>query len=216
MATEHGKTIRALLEVCGRTYADEAGIEPADKPAPLYRLSVLALLLSTRIKADIAVAAAVELTAAGMTSPKKMAEASWQDRVDALGRAHYRRYDEQTATALGAGAELLADEYAGDLRRMRERAGGSTEKLRRELTRIPRVGPTGADIFFREVQGVWPELHPYLDKKALDGAAAVGLPKQGDKLAELVEERELPVAAAALVRVSLRPTLAREVVEAAR
>lgn len=215
MATEYAGTMRALLERCGRTYADEAGIKLADKPSPLYRLSVLALLLSTRIKADIAVAAAAELAAAGMTSPKKMAEASWQDRVDALGRAHYRRYDEQTATALGQGAELLREEYGGDLRRMRERAGGSTGQLRRELTRIPRVGPTGADIFFREVQGVWPELHPYLDKKALDGAAAVGLPKKPERLAELVDEQELPVAAAALVRVSLRPTLARQVVEAA-
>ncbi len=27
-----------------------------------------------------------------------MSEASWQDRVDALGRGHYRRYDERTAT----------------------------------------------------------------------------------------------------------------------
>jgi hypothetical protein len=65
---------------------------------PGYRLLVLSVLLSTRIKADIAVAAASELTDAGMGTAKGMLDASWQDRVDALGRAHYKRYDESIAT----------------------------------------------------------------------------------------------------------------------
>jgi hypothetical protein len=34
-------------------------------------------------------------------------------------RAHYRRYDESTATALGEGAQLLIDRWHGDLRRLR-------------------------------------------------------------------------------------------------
>src|ERR1700729_3945365 len=99
---------RALVQEYGRPYAEEAGIRLADRPGPLYQLLVLATLLSARISADIAVAAARELFAAGYRSPKAMSEASWQDRVDALGRGQYRRYDERTATMLGEGAELLA------------------------------------------------------------------------------------------------------------
>src|SRR2546421_9158478 len=95
------ETVRRLLEQAGPTYAAEAGIKLADKPAPLYRLLVLSVLLSTRIKADIAVDAARELQATGMGTPRAMAEATWQQRVDALGPAHYKRYDEQTATAPG-------------------------------------------------------------------------------------------------------------------
>jgi endonuclease III len=87
-------TVRALLDKAGRTYAEDAGITLADKPAPLYQLLVLSTLLSTRIKADIAVDAARELRRAFPT-PRKMLDASWQDRVDALGRAHYVRYDER-------------------------------------------------------------------------------------------------------------------------
>jgi hypothetical protein len=193
-------TVHALLDKAGTTYAEQAGITLADKPAPLYRLLVLSTLLSTRIKADIAVDAARELKRYG--TPRKMLDASWQDRVDALGRAHYVRYDESTATALGDGARLLLDEYGGDLRKIR---GGD---VRAELRKFPRMGPVGADIFCREAQAVWPELRPYLDKKTLDGAKKIGLPAEPDKLAGLTAKKDVPRLAAALVRVSLDRRLA--------
>ncbi|MFC4854690.1 endonuclease [Actinophytocola glycyrrhizae] len=193
-------TVRALLDKAGTTYAEQAGITLADKPAPLYRLLVLSTLLSTRIKADIAVDAAKELKRYG--TPRKMVDASWQDRVDALGRAHYVRYDESTATALGDGAQLLLDEHRGDLRGIRD------GDVRAELRRFPRMGPVGVDIFCREAQAVWPELRPYLDRKTLDGARKIGLPTEPDKLAGLTARKDLPRLAAALVRVSLDRKLA--------
>lgn len=196
-------TVQRLLEEHGRTYAEEAGIRLGDTPAPLYRLLTLCVLLSVRIKAGIAVAAARELSGAGMRTPRAMLKASWQDRVDALGRAHYRRYDESTATALGEGAELLLDRYRGDLRRLREEAGGDPERIRALLREFPRIGPVGADIFSREAQGIWPELRPAFDARARDAAAGLGLPKTPDGLARLVDDDDLPRLAAALVRVGL-------------
>lgn len=196
-------TVKRLLEEHGRTYAEEAGIRLRDTPAPLYRLLTLCVLLSVRIKADIAVAAARELSEAGMRTPRAMLKASWQDRVDALGRAHYRRYDESTATALGDGAQLLRDRYRGDLRRLREEAGGDPERVRGLLREFPRIGPVGADIFSREAQGLWPELRPAFDTRARHAAAGLGLPDTPEGLAGLVPDEELPRLAAALVRVEL-------------
>ncbi|MFE9855434.1 endonuclease [Streptomyces sp. NPDC005780] len=192
-----------LLEEHGRTYAEEAGIRLRNTPSPLYRLLTLCVLLSVRIKADIAVSAARELSAAGMRTPRAMAEASWQDRVDVLGRAHYRRYDESTATALGDGAELVLDRYRGDLRRLREEADGDPERIRGLLREFPRIGPVGADIFSREAQGVWPELRPAFDARARHAAAVLHLPKTPAGLARLVPGDDLPRLAAALVRVEL-------------
>jgi hypothetical protein len=201
-------TVKSLLDTAGTTYAEQAGIRLADRPAPLYRLLVLSVLLSTRIRADIAVAAAQELFRAGCGTPRGMLKASWQDRVDALGRAHYVRYDESTATALGEGAQLVLDKHSGDLRRIRT---GDVEQLRESLQEVPRLGPTGSDIFCREVQAVWPELRPYLDRKTLDGARRLGLPADTGRLAKLVQSQQFATFAAALVRVGLDAKLARQV-----
>ncbi|MEV0621316.1 endonuclease [Nonomuraea sp. NPDC050404] len=193
----------ALLDRYGRTYAAEAGIKLADQPKPLYQLLVLATLLSARISADVAVAAAKELFAAGYGTPKGMREASWQDRVDALGRGHYRRYDERTATMLGDAADLIAERWQGDLRRLREEAGGQDKRIASLLMEFPGIGPTGADIFLREVQAVWPQVAPHLDKKVLDGAGKLGLPRRAGSLSKLAHSGdELARLSAALVRVS--------------
>jgi hypothetical protein len=210
MADER-KVMKALLDRAGTTYAGQAGIRLADSPAPLYRLLVLSMLLSTRIKADIAVDAARALADSGMGTPAKMRAASWQDRVDALGRAHYKRYDESTATALGDGADLLHREYGDDLRTLRDRAEGDPGRIREALTGFPRLGPVGADIFCREAQDVWTSLRPAIDGKALDGARRVGLPADPDELARLARGSDLAPLAAALVRVALDKSLAEEV-----
>ncbi|MBO0837811.1 MAG: endonuclease [Actinobacteria bacterium] len=199
-----GDRVRELLEEYGQTYADEAGIKLADRPAPLYQLHVLATLLSARISSDIAVAAARELFAAGYRTPDAMAGASWQDRVDALGRGHYKRYDERTSTMLGDAAAKLSEDYRGDLRRLRDAADGDAGAIAGLLTEFPGIGPAGASIFLREVQETWPSVAPYVDGKMASGARKAGLPAGRDALAGMLEDARHPAAlAAALVRASL-------------
>ncbi|MFJ9542889.1 endonuclease [Streptomyces sp. NPDC101225] len=195
--------VRELVGAHGRTYAEEAGIRLRDTPQPLYQLLVLALLLSARIRGSVAVRSARELYDAGLRDPRRMAAADWQERVDALGRGGYRRYDERTATQLGDGAELVSARWGGDLRRMREEADGDVGALRALLQEVPGIGPAGAGIFVREAQRVWPEFGPYLDAKALDGAQRLGLPKDPARIVELAGDTEPAVLAAALVRAAL-------------
>jgi hypothetical protein len=199
----------------GSTFAEEAGIRLADRPGPLYQLLVLTTLLSARISAGVAVAAARALFGAGYRTPEAMARATWQQRVDALGRGHYRRYDERTATELGDEARLCLDRWHGDLRRLRAEADGRVRPLRSLLVEFSGIGPTGADIFAREVQGVWPEYRPFLDRKVTAGAAKLGLPGKPESLATLVGAAELPRLASALVRVALDRTPPDDLVRAA-
>jgi len=199
---------RALLERHGRTFAEDAGVSLEDKPSPLWQLLVLSLLLSARISADIAVAAARELFQAGYRTPQKMRDATWQQRVDALGRGHYRRYDERTSTQLGELADAVLSDYGGDLRSMR---GSSVAELEKRLQRFKGIGPTGAAIFCREVQGVWPDVAPYVDKRAAEGAARLGLPRSPDRLAALVSAGDLPRLVAGCVRAASDKSLADDV-----
>ena len=137
-------------------YAAQAGIRLADKPAPLFQLLVLTIVSATRIRAEIAVEAARELFQAGMRTPKAMAESTWTQRVQALGRAHYVRYDKSTARALREAAVRVLEVYQGDLRKMGEAAGENRGRLRALLIEFPRIGPSGAEIFCREARDVWP------------------------------------------------------------
>ncbi|SOD62386.1 hypothetical protein SAMN06297387_105202 [Streptomyces zhaozhouensis] len=209
MTAQTKRTARALLDRCGQTYAAQAGIRLRDTPAPLYQTLVLAHLLSARIKADVAVAAARALFDAGMRTPRAMADADWQRRVDALGEGHYRRYDERTATQLGDGARLLLDRYGGDVRRIRADAPS-------RLREYPGIGPMGVDIFLREVQAVWPEFAPYVDDRTKEGAGRIGLPRSPKALSGLVRRADVARLTAGLVRVSLDKRLARDVTDLAR
>ncbi|MGI5420811.1 endonuclease [Actinomadura luteofluorescens] len=194
--------VKKLLRESGGTFAEEAGITLKDQPAALFKLLVLANLLSARISSDIALAAARELFEAGGGTARGMARLTWQERVDALGRGHYVRYDESTASRLGDVAELVEDRYKGDLRRLAIEAGRDPQKAAKLLREFPGIGPTGVDIFCREAQAIWPWLRPYVDDQVKKGAERLGLPSDAENLASQVPEKDLARLTAALVRVA--------------
>jgi endonuclease III len=209
--TPRSERVARLLEVGRPTYAQQAGIRLADTPAPLYQLLVMSLLLSTRISADIAIAATRELRRAGYTTARRMLAATWQQRVDALGRGHYRRYDESTATRLGQGAELLVEHYRGDLRRLADAADHQPPRIAELLRELPGIGPVGADIYLREVQAVWPWVRPYAGERVASAAAQVGLPSTARGLASAAGTDDLSALSAALIRVTLDKDLRAKV-----
>jgi hypothetical protein len=203
MPDSNHEVVADLLRRHGTTYADAAGISLADKPSPLFQLLVLTLLSSARISADVAVAAARELFAAGWRTPTKMRAATWQQRVVALGRGGYRRYDESTSTKLEESARWLLEEHHGDLRRLRPRDHDGVDALIEAVAGSPRIGAVGARIFCREVQDVWPEVAPFFDDRALAAADRLGLPAEPTALARLAPRGEVARLAAALVRADL-------------
>ncbi|NYI03631.1 endonuclease [Allostreptomyces psammosilenae] len=212
---ERARVAEALLETHGTTWAEQAGIRLRDTPASLYQLLVLAMLISARIRADIAVAAARCLSEAGMRDARRMAAADWQERVDALGRGGYRRYDERTATMLGKGAELLLRRWHGDLRRLHQEADGDPEALRERLQEFPGIGPVGADVFLREAQAVWEDVRPYVDDLAAEGAKRLDLPRDAEELAELVAPDHFVELVAGLVRAARSKDVVEDVRRAA-
>lgn len=195
--------VDCLLETHGRTFGAEIGFDPTkNKPSPLFRLLCASLLFSARISADIAVSAARALADQGWTTAHKMAQSTWDERTRTLNESGYARYDERTATMLGETTEHLLAHYGGDLRKLRERAGRDADEERRRLKEFKGIGDVGVDIFFREAQGAWDELHPFVDRRAVDSAAALGLDTDPHALAGLVSQSDFPRLAAALVRAS--------------
>jgi len=207
----------ALLRRHGTTFAAELGVDPArNTPVPLFRWFCAALLMSAPISAKIALAAARALAEAGWTTAGKMADSRWKDRVKVLNGAGYGRYDERTARMLGEAAEMLRDRYGGDLRRLRARAGRDPQAERRLLKQFKGIGDVGADIFLREVQTAWDELHPFADGRVLKAAHEFGLPDTAEGLAGLAGQDDLPRLLAALIRADLAGDTAEDMLRAER
>src|SRR3954451_12378042 len=201
-SSSHKQLVERLLKVAGTTYAEEAGITLRDKPMPLFQLLVLCMLASKPIGATIAVQAAREVFRAGLKTPKAVLAADRTTMIGAFGRAHYVRYDESSATRLVDIAVAVRDDYSSDLRRLATAGECDTNSVKRLLKQFKGIGDTGADIFLREVQDVWPWARPYFDRRALTAARQLGLPTDPEKLGALAPGRNATLSAA-LVRVSL-------------
>lgn len=196
--------VAALLDRHGRTFADELGLDlHTPTPSALFGLLLFAVLSSARIRSVNAAAGTQALLDAGWSNVGKLAATSWQERVDVLNQHGYARYDERTANMLGDLTEQVQDRWGGDLSRMRTEADGDLEALKALLTEHKGLGPVGADIFLREAQSCWPEIRPYVDKRAKQAAKALGLPSKAEDLAALVSPDDLARLVAALVRTSL-------------
>jgi endonuclease III len=197
-------TVRRLLRDYGQTFAEELDIKlQPSSPSGLFRLLCAALLFSARISGALAVRAAQGLTNAGWTTPRKMAEATWEQRAKVLNRSGYARYDEKTSTMLEDTSRQLLQKYDGDLRDLRSAAGSDPQRERELLKEFKGIGDVGVDIFFREAQTVWPELYPFVDKRAGRAAQKLGLPSEAETLAQLVLRQQFAKFIAALVRVDL-------------
>lgn len=197
--------VSALLERHGRTYSAEAGIDLEDATATsLFRLLCLSLLLSARIRPNVAVRAARALAEAGWADPVAMAGSTWEDRCLVLDEAGYARYDERTSRMLASTAERVLAQYHGDLSELRSRARHQPAAELVLLQDFAGIGPLGAAIFAREVQATWPELYPFADDRVVTAARGLGLEADAVKLSCLVSGRsEFTRLVAALVRCSL-------------
>jgi endonuclease III len=133
----------------------ELGIDSAGgSDTEVFKWLIACQLFGERISQDIAAKTFVELDHAGYTEPTKLAHAEWQAVVDALGRGGYRRYDESTARELISIGKHLLDAYGGSMTQLREQAGGSAA-VKDKVQEFKGIGPRAAEIFLREMRGVW-------------------------------------------------------------
>jgi hypothetical protein len=188
------------------TYGEQLGIHSLETPSGLFKLLVMALLMSARIRAGVAFDAAEALFARGWTTARSMANSSWTERVRTLNQSGYARYDERTATMLADTANLLLDCYRGDLRRLRAAAGADPAVERALLKECKGIGDVGVDIFFRETQRSWPELFPFADLRALQAAERLGLNPDATALVRLVDRQDFARLVTGLVRTDLEGT----------
>jgi hypothetical protein len=203
-ATE-AEIVRGLLERHGRTFGDELGINLArGTPSALFQWLCASMLYGARVDSWIACEALRNLKRRRWHTARAMARSASSERVAALNRAGYAGSQERVASMLGQTAEHALGRWHGDLRRLRQEAGRDPGRERTLLREFKGIGDVSIDIFFREVQAIWPELAPFADGRALRAARQLGLGSTPRQLrARVASDQEFVRLVAALVRADL-------------
>ena len=175
--------VRALLGRHPRGYAAEAvGLTVTGTASGLFRLLCLAVLARDTELSGGTVPAAQAVFGRDWGAPAEMLKPDEGERAAVLAGAGCPD-PQRAARQLGEAARLVLDRYQGDLRKLRDEAGGDSARLRRLLSGIPGMDGPGLAVFLREAQSFWPEAGPFVDERAARAARRLGLPADAGELA---------------------------------
>jgi len=188
--------IQKLLSTYGTLPLQDTALSDPTSPTPetIFAHLLNATLSSTRISHELAAKTVRTVIEAGYADLDTLEKSSWQERTEVLTEGGYTHYREKTATQLGELAELLGEEYDGDLNNLLKQAKGSAgsdsskviEEVRQKVKKIKGIGNVAVDVFCDTVQGVWPELAPFIDPRSRKTAEGIGLPTDVQELYEAV------------------------------
>ncbi|KAF5859999.1 hypothetical protein ETB97_002138 [Aspergillus alliaceus] len=173
-----GPKVQKAIDKLGRCPLDGTKIakEPLTaSPDTLLAMVIDAMLKSRPISHDLTQRTIAKVVEAGYHDIHKLGNSSWEERTMILKDGGYNRYREQGATNLGELAELVDQKYDGDLNNLLEEAHHDREQVRELIKEIKGLGDLGADLFFNNVQSVWPSIAPFVDRRSLQTADQVGI-----------------------------------------
>ncbi|KAJ5654138.1 hypothetical protein N7490_001141 [Penicillium lividum] len=111
-----------------------------------------------------------------------LATTTWEERTNVLREGGYNRYREQCATYMGSLSDIVSNKYDGDLNNLLETAHGDREKVRGLMMEFKGIGDLGLELFFNNVQSVWPSIAPFLDSRSLQTAEEIGMGRDLDAI----------------------------------
>jgi len=163
-------TIECLLSA-STLYSEDLKID-LTKPTGRFQWFLASILFGARISEKIAARTYRAFQEAGIDTPEKILSAGWDELVRILDSGGYARYDFSTATKLINIISALRERY-GSLEELYDRSS-DTEDLQNRLQEFKGIGPVTAQIFLREMRGVW-DINPDVSDKALEMAEWQGL-----------------------------------------
>jgi hypothetical protein len=164
-----------LLMRRGGRYASSLGIDLAAADADeRFKWFLAAVLFGTRISATLAIRTWEAFAARGVLTPERILRTGWDGLVAILDAGGYVRYDYKTATKLLDVCASLERDYAGNLDKLHDAATDARDLQQRIKALGKGIGDTTADIFLRELRGIWVKADPPLSPLALSAAIELG------------------------------------------
>ncbi|OGP71182.1 MAG: hypothetical protein A2Y80_10655 [Deltaproteobacteria bacterium RBG_13_58_19] len=154
--------IGELLERFKGRFAAELGIDLQGGREERQKWFLAAILYGARISGQLAARTYRVFAVRGIYRPEAILAQGWDNLVVLLDEGGYTRYDFKTATKLLRVMESLTQDYQGDLERLAAVSRDYDDLERRLRALAPGIGPATANIFLRELRGIWPKATPPL------------------------------------------------------
>jgi endonuclease III len=156
------KFIQALLKELGVKFSAALGINlKSSKSEEVFKWFLASILFGARISETIAVNTYKEFERRQLLSPDSILRAGWDKLVEILDAGGYVRYDFKTATKLLEIMKNLKVRYNGDLNLLHKKSKDSND-LEKNLQNLGKgIGEITANIFLRELRGIWKKAEPY-------------------------------------------------------
>ncbi|MDP3182952.1 MAG: hypothetical protein Q8M54_09075 [Desulfobaccales bacterium] len=158
--------ISQLLSGFGGRFATELGIDLKAGPEERQKWFLAAILYGARISGQLAARTYKVFAAQRVYTPQAILAQGWDNLVVLLDEGGYARYDFKTATKLLKVMTSLQEEYQGSLERLHEVSQDYEDLELRIRTLAPGIGPATANIFLRELRGIWAKATPPLSPLA--------------------------------------------------
>lgn len=175
-------------------YSEDLAID-LSQPQGRFEWFLACLLFGARISEAIAANTYLCFKRAGIDTPDKILAAGWDSLVEILDSGGYVRYDFSTATKLLEIMAALKSKY-GSVEDIYYQSSDTTDLIKR-LREFKGIGPTTAQIFLRELRGVWEVEPPIL-------AMAEDIARKLDINLDNLKGNELARVETALVKLGLR------------
>lgn len=165
-----------LIESLGGMYSRELGIDPVrGDSGEIFRWFLACKLMGARISTRNALRTYKEFEGRGVITPGRIRDTGWDGLVEILDAGGYARYDFSTATKLLAIMDDLLRRYRDDLNVLHEEATGPRDLEDRIKGLGKGIGDVTANIFLRELRGVWEKSRPALSPLVLLSAGHLDL-----------------------------------------
>ena len=184
-------------------YSEDLRID-LTKPSGRFKWFLASILFGARISEKIAMKTYRTFGKYGLLSPEKILNAGWDELVGILDEGGYARYDFSTATKLLNIMSELKEKY-GSVEQLYS-ASKDTHDIVEKLKEFKGIGDVTAQIFLRELRGIW-NLDLPVSTKAKEMAQRLDI-----DLGKL-EGEELARVEAALVKLSIRYRNKKDIID---
>ena len=155
-----------------QSYSDELGLD-LTKAEDRFKWFLASLLFAKRISAETAKETYINFEHEKLTSPDAILLAGWDRLVEVLDSGGYTRYDFSTARKLLGIMKTLKEKY-GNLEKLHAESKSPSD-LENRIQEFKGIGPVGANIFLRELRGIWEKAKPLPSPMAVLTAQRIGL-----------------------------------------